>query len=256
MSKSFAIKAAAGALALAVSAAASAQTVGTGTNGTIFVNVVDSATGATFSFDTGIATSSLNGTSSGTSQNWNLASLSATSSNWSSFITAAGSDSLEYSVTGAYTNSTGNLTSDMTATSTPVVTTGQRANAVGNAIGQYAGGALIPLGGSVYINAANAGTLGWLATGEGVSSTLAAGVADLNTVTASASADQMNFYTIAATVNSTRSGGSTSTVAGTWSLTSAGLLQYTSAVPLPTPLVLMLSGLGLMGIVSRRKIAA
>jgi hypothetical protein len=41
--------------------------------------------------------------------------------------------------------------------------------------------------------------------------------------------------------------------AGTWNLTSAGALSYAvSSVPLPTPLVLLLSGLGLMGVMSRR----
>jgi hypothetical protein len=42
-----------------------------------------------------------------------------------------------------------------------------------------------------------------------------------------------------------------STFAGSWNL-SGNTLSY-SAVPLPTPLVLLLSGLGLMAVVSRRR---
>jgi hypothetical protein len=43
------------------------------------------------------------------------------------------------------------------------------------------------------------------------------------------------------------------TLAGTWNL-NGGVLTYgsLSAVPLPTPLLLLLSGLGLMGVVARR----
>jgi hypothetical protein len=47
-------------------------------------------------------------------------------------------------------------------------------------------------------------------------------------------------------------GSTATTFAGTWNFSSATDTLTYSAVPLPTPLLLLLSGIGLMGAVSRR----
>jgi hypothetical protein len=253
MSKKFALSAAAGALALAVSAGASAANTNTGTGGTLFVNVIDTANGASFFYDLGTAVSSLNGTSAGSSASYDLSSLSGSSSNWAQFVAASTGDQLEYSVVGAYTNGSGFLVTDMTASAKPTTSAGSQAGNAGSAIGSFLLTNPNPLGGSTFISAANNAN-NWLNAGDGPLST-AAGVSDLAIVSSS---DALSFFTITQTSTATRGGASVAQVGGgingTWTLSSAGLLQY-NAVPLPLPLVLMISGLGLMGIVSRRKLA-
>ena len=74
----------AGAVALACSGAASAQTSG-GPNGTIFINVVDTTSGTSFLFDTGLLVSSFTGL---TGYSVNLASNSASSSDIAAITSA------------------------------------------------------------------------------------------------------------------------------------------------------------------------
>jgi hypothetical protein len=76
--------------------------------------------------------------------------------------------------------------------------------------------------------------------------------------TLGATANTLKFYALTSTDTA---GSSNASVAyntlGTWSFSTAGLLSYaTSAVPLPAPLALLLSGLGLLGFVARRKTSA
>ena len=69
------------------------------------------------------------------------------------------------------------------------------------------------------------------------------------------SPDRAAFYNSANTAQSGQGNGVTSTFTGQWNLSAAGVLTYTvpSGTPLPAPLLLLLSGLGMTGLVARRK---
>jgi hypothetical protein len=240
----------AGAVALACSGAASAQT-SAGPNGTIFINVVDTTSGTSFLFDTGLLVSSFTGL---TSYSVNLATNSASSAAYAAFVaTEGGSDTIDYSVVGNYAPTSGtplDLTL-ATATGTPTLTTGAHGVQAAGQVQGFLGANSPPgnpAGGATFFAAGS--TTQWSSGFEaGLVTQLAVG--SDNTLVG----DTIGFYAITTTANSTKGGVSVSPFASTWDLTSAGVLTYGSGspVPLPTPLLLMLSGLGLLGLVGRRK---
>jgi len=233
MSISTGIKVLAGAVALAVSGGAFAQT----TTQTIILNIIDTSNGNSFVFDTSLPTSA---TDPGT-QSFNLASNSA----YEQFIAGENSsnDVLEYSVVG-YTNAD---TVDTTSVAKPTVVAGQKSNAAAIAVSQFLSQVANPSGGATFLPASTTPAAAQWAvdTEPGFSGDI--GGSDLSAVgTAEA------FYAIT-TQNSSgsRNGATVTQLSSSWTLSSAGLLTY--GVPLPAPVWLMISGLGLMGVVARRR---
>ena len=237
----------AGAVALACSGGAIAQT-SAGPNGTIFINIVDTTSGTSFLFDTGLLVSSFTGS---TSYSVNLATNSASSAAYAAFVaTEGGSDTIDYSVVGNYAPTSGvplDLTLS-TASTTPTTSAGTKGVAAAGQIQAFVATNINPAGGSTFFAASS--TSQWNSGYEaGLESDL--GSASDNALVGSS----IGFYAVTATSNSSRGGATVSTFASSWDLSSAGVLTYGSGspVPLPPPLLLMLSGLGLLGLVGRRK---
>jgi len=242
------LKVLAGAVALAISAGASAQTTNAGSGGTIFVNVVDTTAGTSFMFDTGLTVASF---ADPTSYTMNLAALST----YQQFVaTEKSGDNIDYSVVGAETPAGGTpaYISDVTGNATAAAINGKNAGSVAIQIGTFEGQILNPAGGSTFVPAGAASGTSWSLGGYEASVNSLIGTSDSQALGTS-----LGFYQIVATnATATRGGETSSTFAGTWDVSASGVLTYTepggTTVPLPTPLLLLVSGLGLMGVVARR----
>ena len=251
MSSTLGMKVLAGAVALAIGGVAMANTTLDGTStGDVFVNIVDTTSSTSFLFDTGISQAAFNG---GKSYSFNFAS----DPNYTAFVAAEGSsDSIDYSVFSA-TKPTSSSEIVYFTSSIPVPSQTSTNMATGaSTIGSFLVGANSIT--SATTNSVNlAGTFEFgVALTEGVISAQllnssaangAGGYAD-----DAALGTALAFYEDAAS----RSGVTTNAAAfaGTWDVV-GGVATYTvatSAVPLPTPMLLLLSGLGLMGVVARR----
>jgi hypothetical protein len=253
----------AGAVALACSGGAFAQVTNATSAGTVIVNIVDLTNGNSFVFDTGL---SVNSFADPTSYSLNLANdpaSAAVSAAYAQFVagesnTGGVADSLEYSVVGAAEPGAGGVyaTTLSTAVSTPTTAAGVKGSDAAAQVGTFLGQINNPLGGATYSGPSAVATATWNKGGyEGNLSADLGSISDNTTV-----GTALGFYAITTTNQAgSRNGATVSTFDGTWDVTSAGLVTYTEpgggtppAVPLPTPLLLMLSGLGLMGLVARR----
>lgn len=252
----FRIAAAAVALALS-SGAFAATTVTASAPGTsdIFLVVNDTTNNTSFLYDTGQNAAAFTGN---TTLTWGV-----NSSIYSEFVAQqGGSDAITYSVLGGYQPDSSTDTVLYTAQSAGSATTGhllagawtQLSTLLGQTnlvVQAYNGSTLIADSSST---AEWSGVLpaGWAASGNE-----ATFVGDLKLTSDNQSlGNSLGFYlsSSSALTNSLTKNVSPSTFAGSFDFT-GGVLTYTttaSSVPLPTPLLLILSGLGFMGAVSRR----
>jgi hypothetical protein len=252
MSANLGLKILAGVALALGSTAGMAQTNINTTTGDVFINIVDPTNSTSFLFDTGVSQASFNG---GTTQSFNFAS----DPNYTAFLSAAGSNSLDYSVFSATAVSGGISTVYFTSSVGVPAQTGGSSTSISSAVSTISG----------FLVGANAqsssttksvdlsGTFEFgTALNEGNVANLLLNNPNTNSIggymTDAALGTALAFYDDAAgrTAGVTTYG---SAFAGTWDV-SGGIATYTvpSAVPLPMPVLLMLSGLGLMGVVARR----
>jgi hypothetical protein len=252
-----AIAAAIGVAALAIGGTAMAQTNLDAVAGDVFLNIVDTNNNTSFLYDTGITQAQFG---SGTGS-YSLG-LSGNST-YQQFVTAAGGSltgaGIDYSVYSVTNNSSGPVI--LFTSNSPLAGTAANANTVAQATAALTGflpganannTATTPLPGSAILGVNNYFGQGSV---EGVLQTnlLASGGTD-NAAIGTA----LTFYDTSAGAGRIATYNGVTTEPSTWNLSSAGLLTYNtvSAVPLPTPLLLLLSGLGFMGVVARRNKAA
>lgn len=255
----------AGAVALALSAHAFANTTNAA-GGTIWLSIDDQTAKTDYVFDTGLNSQTFAGTSS-------LAGISIANSNFTSFLAsvaggnlATTTDNVTFSVIGSSTAKVGTNTTqtrfvDFGSTSAPAgagtngATIGTNVTAAYGQIGTFLSTLANPSGGSTFVPNTVISSQ-WFQGGNSANFD-----SDLTISNGAAVSGSLAFYQetvllpASATVN-----GAVSSFAGKWSLDLANsALDYTvssSPVPLPAPLLLLLSGLGAMGIVGRRKTAA
>jgi hypothetical protein len=247
------IQAALGLAVLALGGTAMAQTTNLNqTTGDVFLNIVDTTNNTSFVFDTGLSQASFSGTGS---YSYNLGS----NSTYEQFVAAeGGSDVVDYSVLSA--TGGGTTGTQILFTTNAALPTGRTATNVTTAeaaINGFMLGAALPAN-----NQATTPVTGYaiLNSSYTYGAALTEGVVSaqlLNNSTApyadnAAVGTALNFYDTSVSAGRSGTYNGVSAEAGTWKLSSAGLLTYGAAVPLPTPLLLLLSGLGFMGVVARR----
>jgi hypothetical protein len=253
-----AIRAAIGVAALAVCGTAMAQTNLNDTTGDVFLNIVNTSNNTSFLYDTDLTQAQFSSTG-----NYSFTLSGAT---YSQFLAAAGgslaSSNIDYSVYSATSaGGTGGGPEILFSTN----------SALNSAAGAFevtkAEGEL-----SAFLQGANANNS---ATTPVAGTAILAGLSSFNTPTteaaiqnllltvggvdSAAAGTALNFFETSNTGGRTQNYNGVTQEANTWTLSTAGVLTYGSAttpVPLPTPLLLMLSGLGFMGVVARRSKAA
>jgi len=242
MKTSFKLKAIAAALALAGTGSAFANTaLNSTTTGSIVLNVFDATNGDSFVFDTGLTAGTIGSTTSYS------ASLSA-DANYQAFLSAVGSDELQYSVVGNQkTGAVGEAAYSTVASFGSALPSNSKVNAA------------LTTGDGYYqsVNLVSSNTLnsafengGEPAATYGPFSTSWESNLQINELASVGSA--LNFYSFAVGSSGVRSSSQLATLTsfGTWNF-SSGTLTY-SAVPVPASWGLLLSGLALMGVIARR----
>jgi hypothetical protein len=246
-----------GSVALAAVGPAFAQT-SAGSNGSIVLSINDQFSNSGFTFDTGLTISSFNGSGP--------QSFTISGANLTSFLaTVASTDTVEFDVFGASAagGAVGPVTIDTSSSSGQPAIPGASNASIGNtAIRSYLLGAANPTGGNSFQTGAS--LTSWNASGSQGQFQGTTGIhvqQGAQAVGAIATGVGLEFYQVSATAQAGHSTtGSTSTdFNGMWEIVLNSASQYVleynpngTAVPLPAPLLLLLSGLGLTGLVARR----
>jgi hypothetical protein len=249
----------AGAVALALSSQVLAQNVAG--NGDIYLAIDDTTSNSEFLYDTGVSASSFAG---GATTPVDL--TAANPAGFSSFLSSLASgttlgnttDSIQYSVFAGTGASSNTASYQVLFGSGSVISGASTGAAISSAWGELnellggnAAGTVTPLTftGSEYIASTNPGAQ-WYGAGH-----LANLNSDLVAQDDVAYGTSLAFYdesTVKA--NSSKAGsGSESPFGGSWDLQTINGDTVLSYVPLPAPLLLLLSGLGMMVMLSRRR---
>jgi hypothetical protein len=249
MSSNLGLKVLAGAVALALAGVASANTTAAGnTVGTVFLNVVDTSNNTSFFFDTGQTFTSFN---SNQAYTFNVAS----DANYQAFVAGQGAtDILDYSVISGYKPTSSPSTVLFTATTAPAPVVGSKVNAAETQVETFlpaVNQVVTTSTTSAFVNQGATGAAGWATSGNEITLN-----GDLKVTDNSTLGTAIAFYKeVTNSPGSQIIKGTVTTLAGMWDFTQAGALTYSVAAlptPIPTPLLLLLSGLGLMGVIARR----
>jgi hypothetical protein len=241
------LKVLATATALALSGQVLAANTAADSTGTIFLNITDTNTGSSYIYDTGLSTLSFTGTSG--------YSISlAADPNFTAFTASENAgDVIQYAVVGA-AGQAGQVPfqyiNDSTASAAPGSTTkGKATFTAWQQINNFTSGIANPSPGSSFLSSAQA-LSSWTGSGDEANFN-----ANLQLTDSALLGSSMSFYQIA-TNNpaSTTIAAIQSTFLGTWLMTAGGALSYTvAAVPLPAPVLLLLSSLAMLGLIGRRR---
>jgi len=257
------------AIAVSASGAAMALNVNSTTTGNVILNVWDPTTHDDFIFDTGLTQSTFSSTGS---YSYNVTTDSNAGGVWSQFLSDVGSDPLTWNVVSGYGSASGTTTNTITAFTTGSSapgTSGTIANSLVNSavatLWTYEQGGNAATGVNTSSNASvvlGSSTSNWDQDTEPTWN----GNLKVTTGTDGASVGTaLAFYSVATTGqpgtanNSPSTKATLSTFTYTWLFqdTSNGyVLSYnpsSSTVPLPAPLMLLLSGLAATGILGRRR---
>jgi len=248
MISKFGLKLLAGAVATAIAGGAMANTsLDATTTGDIFLNIVNTNNNTSYLFDTGVSQAAFNGnTSSVCASNGSCSFVLSGDANLTSFLATSGGV-FDYSVVSATKNPTTDI--DVTGNIIPASTISSfNDNQAQSAISLFvtAANSVAPPNPSTTSTVLPTASEWGAALTEGIVSTRVYAANNPPYADQAALGTALPFYNIV--------GSTATTFAGTWNF-SNDTLTY-SAVPLPTPLLLLLSGIGLMGAVSRRVKAA
>jgi hypothetical protein len=246
----------AGAIALALGGSALANTnLDDTSTGDVFINVVDTSNNTSFLYDTGQSQATFNLSKT---QSFSF----ATNANYEAFVAAEGSsDVIDFSVlSGTKTSATPAVgTVLFTSNGSPLAVTGAAVSQALTNMGGFftvANGVTASGTGSAYLNAASSATWGQAQFEGAVTTNLGVPYTTPGSGDSALVGSSIAFYEeTSGALRSTSTPATLTLEKGTWTEV-AGVATYTVAgttVPLPTPVLLLLSGLGLMGVVGRRR---